>query len=140
MLFRVISTMLNSLTAVSLVEAQHSFGVHFVPDRIVSIEGTVTDFRFRNPHGMLRVAAKDDEGREVEWRAETNSPNILRRRGWSETLIGLGDVLVVEGYPARDGSRSMRIYCVISGDGHELIGQRPSAPPPGNADESNDSD
>lgn len=105
--------------------AHHSFAVHFVADKMVTVKGTVTEFSFRNPHGLLMVDAKDADGTQQHWRIETNSPNILRRRGWTETSIKPGDVVTVEGYPARDGSNFMRVYRVMYPDGHELIGQRP---------------
>lgn len=105
--------------------AHHSFAVHFVPDRIVEISGVVEDFRFRNPHGIVTVAVTGPDGLDTTWRAETNSPNILRRRGWTETSIEVGTAVVIEGYPARDGSHSMRIFRVTFDD-TVLIGQRPS--------------
>ena len=105
--------------------AHHSFAVHFVADKLVTVKGRVTEFSFRNPHGLISVDAKDADGTEQHWRIETNSPNILRRRGWSEDSIKPGDQVTIEGYPARDGSTSMRVYRVTFADGHELIGQRP---------------
>jgi hypothetical protein len=107
--------------------AHHSFNVHFVPEERVILDGVVTDFRFRNPHGQVEFDVTGDDGTVVQWRAETNSPNILRRRGWTERSIVPGDTVRVEGYPARDGSNFMRIYRVRFADGRELIGQRPTA-------------
>ncbi len=112
--------------AMSAADAHHSFAVHFVPDQMVEVSGVVTEFRFRNPHGLVFFAVEGDEGEET-WRAETNSPNVLRRRGWSEDSIAVGDRITVEGYPARDDSTTMRIARVIFADGRELIGQRPPA-------------
>ena len=105
--------------------AHHSFAVHFVADKMVTVKGTVTEFTFHNPHGLISLDAKDAGGTQQHWRIETNSPNILRRRGWSEDSIKSGDQVTIEGYPARDGSTSMRVYRVTFADGHELIGQRP---------------
>ena len=105
--------------------AHHSFAVHFVADKLVRVSGTVEEFSFRNPHGLLMLAVKGENGAEQQWKIETNSPNILRRRGWSETSIKPGDEVTVEGYPARDGSNFMRVYKVKYPDGHELVGQRP---------------
>ncbi len=105
--------------------AHHSFPVHFVPGKLITVEGVVTDFSFRNPHGLLHFTVTDAAGAGVEWKAETNSPNILRRRGWTEDSIKPGDRVKIEGYPARDGSQFMRVYRVIYADGHELVGQRP---------------
>jgi hypothetical protein len=107
------------------VNAHHSFAVHFVGDEIVSVSGVVTEFRFRNPHGLLVFSVDDGSGEPQEWRAETNSPNVLRRRGWSADSIKAGDEVTVYGYPSRDGSNFMRIYRVVYPDGRELTGQRP---------------
>jgi hypothetical protein len=114
-----------AFAAASPAGAHHSFAVHFVADRVITVAGTVNEFSFRNPHGLVTLTAKGDDGKPQEWKIETNSPNILRRRGWSETSIKPGDQVQVEGYPARDGSNFMRVYRVIYPDGHELVGQRP---------------
>src|SRR5262245_8979922 len=103
--------------------AHHSFAVHFVADKVVNVSGTVTEFSFRNPHGLIALTAKGPKGEEQAWKVETNSPNILRRRGWTETSIKPGDKVTIEGYPARDGSNFMRVYKVSFADGRELVGQ-----------------
>jgi hypothetical protein len=123
-LVRLAATLL-ALGAAGSAAAHHSFAVHFVADKIVTVKGTVEEFSFRNPHGLLTLTAKDASGVEQHWRIETNSPNILRRRGWSEDSIKPGDQVTVDGYPARDGSPSMRVYRVTFPDGRELVGQRP---------------
>ena len=92
---------------------------------MITVQGTVSEFGFRNPHGLIVLAAKGAGGKAEQWKIETNSPNILRRRGWSETSIKPGDEVKIEGYPARDGSNFMRVYRVVYPDGHELVGQRP---------------
>lgn len=111
--------------AATPARAHHSFAVHFVADKLITVRGTVEEFTFRNPHGVLLLTAKGDDGVEQHWKIETNSPNILRRRGWNETSIKAGDVVSVEGYPARDGTNFMRVYRVTYADGRELVGQRP---------------
>jgi hypothetical protein len=110
----------------SAAHAHHSFAVHFVGAKIISISGVVREFRFTNPHGLVFLDAVDADGSHAEWRAETNSPNILRRRGWTPGSIKAGDEVTIEGYPARDGSNSMRIYRVVYPDGRELTSQRPA--------------
>jgi hypothetical protein len=105
--------------------AHHSFAVHFVADKLIDVSGTVTEFSFRNPHGVIALTAKGADGSDQTWKIETNSPNVLRRRGWNETSIKPGDRVTIEGYPARDGSNFMRVYRVMFADGHELVGQRP---------------
>src|SRR5690606_27259640 len=109
------------------------FAVHFVPDETITLSGVVTEFRFRNPHGLLFFTVRGEDGTEQTWKAETNSPNVLRRRGWTETSIRAGERVTLEGYPARDDSAYMRIARVTFEDGRELIGQR-SAPGVDDAD------
>ncbi len=108
--------------------AHHSFAVHFVDDKTVEISGTVTAFRFANPHGVLSFEVKKADGTLEQWRAETNSPNVLRRRGWSKDSLKAGDSITVIGFPSRDGTPYMRISKVTFADGHELIGQGMAAP------------
>jgi hypothetical protein len=114
------------LWAASAADAHHSFAVHFVPDKTVSVTGVVTEFRFRNPHGLLFFTARGDDGQEAAWKAETNSPNILRRRGWDEHSLKAGDKVTVIGYPSRDGTNYLRVAKIELADGRELIGQAPT--------------
>jgi hypothetical protein len=108
--------------------AHHSFAVHFVENDIVTVSGTVTGFRFSNPHGILSFDVKKDDGTIEQWRAETNSPNVLRRRGWSKDSLKAGDSITIDGFPSRDGTPYMRVSKVTFADGRELIGQGRAAP------------
>lgn len=117
---------LCSTVASAAATAHHSFAVHFIGERTISVSGSVREFHFRNPHGVILLDVPAADGTTAEWKIETNSPNVLRRRGWSEHSIAAGDEVTIEGYPARDGSNAMRVYRVIFPDGHELVGQRPA--------------
>ena len=88
-----------ALAVAPAAHAHHSFAVHFVPEASLSLDGVVSEFRFRNPHGLVYFTVVGDDGREQEWRAETNSPNILRRRGWSEESLHPGDRVTLEMSP-----------------------------------------
>lgn len=105
--------------------AHHSFAVHFVADELVTVQGTVESFTFTNPHGVISLAVEGAAGASTLWKIETNSPNILRRRGWTPASVEPGAVVTIEGYPARDGSNCMRVYRIVFADGRELVGQRP---------------
>ncbi len=124
--FRSLVGTVATLSVATLAWAHHSFPVHFESEASLQVSGVVTEFRFTNPHGLVFFTVSDADGNEAQWRAETNSPSVLRRRGWSADAIRPGDSITVHGYPSRDGSNFMRIYRVIHADGRELIGQRPS--------------
>lgn len=117
-----------SLLIAPMTEAHHSFAVHFVENEIITVSGAVTGFRFSNPHGILTFDLKKEDGSVEQWRAETNSPNVLRRRGWSKDSLKAGDSITVEGFPSRDGTPYMRVSRIRFADGRELVGQGRAAP------------
>lgn len=90
--------------AAGVARAHHSFAVYFDADDPVTVEGTVTAFRFTNPHGTLVL---DVDG--TEWRAETNAPVVLQRRGWTRGSLRPGQRVTVSGWRARDGRNYMRL-------------------------------
>jgi hypothetical protein len=111
---------LLALVAITLalpVAAHHSFAVFFDADRTVSVTGTVVEFRFLNPHGVIRMDVVDKAGAKQVWKAETNSPSILERRGWTKDSIKAGQVITIDGWPARDGSNYLRMRSAHHADG-----------------------
>jgi hypothetical protein len=104
--------------------AHHSFAVFFDASREVTITGKVTSFRFTNPHGTIVLDVTDAQGRVREWRAETNAPVVLQRRGWTRTTVKAGDEITLQGWPSRDGKPYMRLMRATRADG-TLIGNAP---------------
>lgn len=125
--------LLGSLLSAATL-AHHSFAVHFVSEANKEVTGVVESFRFANPHGMVTFNVTDANGGITQWRAETNSPNILRRRGWSRDSLKPGDEITILGFPARDGTSYMRVSKITFADGRELIGQGSAPPAQGEAD------
>ena len=109
-----------SLSVIGRAGAHHSFAVFFdAENKVVKVTGIVKDFQFRNPHGVITLSVR--EGADtVIWRAETNSPSILRRRGWSADSLHVGDKVTVEGWPARDGTRYLRLRSAQLADGRPV--------------------
>jgi len=103
-------------------QAHHSFAVFFQTDKTISVTGVVTEFEFKNPHGLIKLTVTDKNGGTEVWTAETNSPSILVRRGWSKTSISPGEKVTIEGWPARNGSRYLRMQRALRANG-QLIGQ-----------------
>jgi hypothetical protein len=102
--------------------SHHSFAVFFQTDKTVSVTGVVTEFRFSNPHGLIRLNVTTEKGGTESWSAETNSPSILTRRGWTKESIKPGEKVTLEGWPARNGSRYLRLQKATRANG-ELIGR-----------------
>jgi hypothetical protein len=103
-----------------MVSAHHSFVVFFDDAKSVTVSGSVTAFKFTNPHAIIELTVKNVEGPSEAWRAETNAVTLLRRRGWTRESLKLGDAITIEGWPSRDGSRYMRVRRVVKADGTVL--------------------
>ena len=113
----VVAALLGAMVCVP-AGAHHSFAVFFDNEQgVVSVRGVVTEFNFKNPHGIIRLNVKNKSGAVEEWKAETNSPSILERRGWKRDSIKVGDEIVIEGWRARDGANYMRMRKVTRTDG-----------------------
>ena len=120
----ILSTLVLCLAA-RVATAHHSFAVFFDTDsQLRKVTGIVKEFRFTNPHGIVTLAVAEG-GHQVIWRAETNSPSILRRRGWSSDSLQVGEKITVEGWPARDGSKYLRLRSATRANG-EPVGKAPT--------------
>ena len=100
--------------------AHHSFAVFFDSQKSVSITGVVTEFQFVNPHGLIRLNVKTQGGKTEEWRVETNSPSILRRRGWAADSLKVGETVTIDGWPARDNSHYARLKKATRANGEPV--------------------
>ena len=84
--------------------AHHSYAM-FENDKTVTIEGTVKEFQFTNPHSFIQVMVKNPAtGEDVEWSIEAGSPNGLQRQGWTRHSAKPGDKAVIQIHPLKDGS------------------------------------
>ena len=115
------SSLFVALTlAAGAVYAHHSAPVFYKVDERATLSGTVTEFRFSNPHAILKFEVVAADGEKQQWTAETTSPSILRRRGWSQASFEAGEKVKLEGMPSLDGSYLMRITRAWREDGTEI--------------------
>jgi hypothetical protein len=85
--------------------------------RSISVQGTVTEMRYVNPHVLILFNVKDDKGQTVEWTAESQSPNLLSRRGWNRSTLKPGDQITVTGHPVKNGVPAMSAQKIVFADG-----------------------
>src|SRR5262245_23975007 len=97
--------------------AHHSFAAEYDNNKPVTLKGSVTKMEWMNPHARFYVDVKDDSGQVTNWELELGSPNGLMRRGWTRNSLKPGDVIVVEGYLAKDGSKLANARNVTLADG-----------------------
>ena len=114
-------TLIIGLAALPLAPAaHHSAALFYDVQARVTLSGTVSEFRFSNPHAILLFDVVGDDGEIQHWTAETTSPSVLRRRGWSQQSFSPGEKVRLEGMPSKEGLYLMRITRAFREDGSEI--------------------
>lgn len=98
----------------------HHGTANYDTSKTVSVKGTVTDFQFVNPHVIIIMDVKGDDGKVASWQGELTSPNRLSRVGWTKSVIKSGDTLTIAGYPTKSGSPEIWIQKVTLASGEDL--------------------
>ena len=113
-----------ALAAVVLLVSGPAFAHHgaagYESNKVTTLKGTVTEFRFQNPHAQIFLDVKDSTGKVQNWILEAVGIATLSRGGWSKSIMKPGDEITVTGNPAKNGSPSMRLTKVVLASGKEL--------------------
>ena len=91
------------LSVSMMAGAHHSTRVNYQMDTIIELSGTVTDFRWSNPHGQIFVDVVDEDGETVNWAVELGSPGNWERNGWDHRTFQPGDDISFRMHPSRSG-------------------------------------
>jgi hypothetical protein len=102
------------------VASAHHGAAGYDSSKVTTLKGTVTEFRFENPHSQIFLDVKDSTGKAQNWVLEAVGLATLSRSGWTRSIIKPGDAITVTGNPAKNGSPSMRLTKVVLASGKEL--------------------
>jgi hypothetical protein len=89
--------------------AAHHSEAGFDLESLLTLEGTVTEFEWRNPHVYLSLDTVQENGEALTWVVQTSSTVSLMRRGWTPETLAVGDRVALTANPTRDG----RLYAVL---------------------------
>jgi hypothetical protein len=99
--------------------------------KTVTLVGTVTEFRWTNPHSWMKIEVPNDKGGSDIWTLEMTSPAFLVRAGWKSTTVKVGDKVTAVGRPMRNGDPGGLFVSVTLPSGQKLGEQAlPAATPP----------
>ena len=125
---------MKSIAAAVLVLAAGTAGAHhsisgaYDRNNQVTVEGTVTRFRFVNPHPSLSIDVRNAAGETVAWFLEMDSRGELAAVGFSAETFNPGDRVAVTGSLSRTQPNAMYIQKLRrDGDGfaYEQVGSSP---------------
>ena len=121
-LFAGLCLFLSSWTAL----AHHGSGAAYDQTHPLTLTGTVKEFQFIQPHPLITLEVKGDQGTTVEWNVEMTAPNHLVRYGWNGHKLKPGDQITVTGRPAKNGLKVLNLQKISWANG----GVIPMGPPP----------
>lgn len=99
--------------------AHHGSAAFDTGTRVV-LEGTVTEWRYSNPHCLLRLEVTDANGETVVWIAEGQAPHTIFPAGYRKDSFNPGDRVTVTVEPAKENRRMGRILGAVLANGRTL--------------------
>src|SRR2546430_3788694 len=101
------------------VEAHHS-ATMFDTTKEVTLEGTVKEFQYTNPHSWLLVDVTNKDGSVTTWGFEAEGPTTLLRNGVRPADLKFGTKLTITGHPMKDGRPGALWVKAVRDDGKEF--------------------
>jgi hypothetical protein len=109
---RVMAGLAVAAVAAAPAHAHHSYAM-FDKQKSVTLDGTIKEFQWTNPHSWVQLVVKDPAtGKDLEWSLELNSPNRLVRDGWTRTSLKPGDKAVAVMHPLTDGTTGGQLVSI----------------------------
>jgi hypothetical protein len=101
--------------------AHHSFAAEFDASKEVTLKGTLTKLEWVNPHGWLHIDVKRPDGKVESWAVEAGGASALMRAGVRRTDFTLGVELTVQGFMAKNGTKTIAGREVKTADGRNFF-------------------
>src|SRR5262245_17103846 len=105
----------------SAAMSHHAFSPVYDDQRVITITGVVTQFRFINPHAMMSMDVTDGSGKVTKWTVEFSGRLNLSNVGWTADSIKSGERVTVTGNPTHTGSDRVFFRKLVHADGTELL-------------------
>jgi hypothetical protein len=81
----------------------HHSGAGYDRHRSVTLEGTVRQFKWANPHSWIQIEVPSDAGGTEIWNVEMASTGQLGLAGWDSTTVKPGDKMTIVARPMTSG-------------------------------------
>jgi hypothetical protein len=81
--------------------AHHGVAPHYDDSNQVTIDGTVAEFQFINPHAFVYLRVVGADGKEAVWHCEMAARSVLARNGLTRDAFATGKHVRITGSQAR---------------------------------------
>jgi hypothetical protein len=112
------------------VLAHHGRGATYDMKKRVTLKGTVSRVEWRNPHVLIYMDVKDDDGKVVTWGFENSGVSTLAQEGYNRNTLKVGQPITAIVNPAANGAPTAIVVKIILADGSEIMsrdnGQNPA--------------
>jgi hypothetical protein len=98
----------------------HHGAATFDTGKEVTMQGTVTEWVWSNPHCFLKFDVQEKDGTVRQWTVETSNPPDMVNRGWTRRSFKAGDKVTVVVEPVKSGNPVGRLLTVTLPDGKVL--------------------
>lgn len=115
-----VSAILCLIVMISVpLTAHHSTAGAYEMEKPITLKGTVTEFKFVNPHVLFFFDVPDNKGGVVSWLAA--GPGVINwtRTGWNRNSVKAKDQIVVTLFPARSGKPEGVVKKIVTANGKE---------------------
>jgi len=93
-----------ALLGAGVASAHHSTAM-FDMRKDLTLDGTIKDFQWTNPHTWIVFVVPNQQGGMDEYGIEGMSPNYLVRNGWTKNTLKPGDKVQLTIHPLKDGRK-----------------------------------
>jgi len=110
------------LCAAGPLSAHHGLTAIFDTSKKVTLTGTLTEVDWQNPHIVVAMESKKEDGSVELWKLESNPPAWFKRLGITRNDFAksIGKVITVEGIRAKDRSPYGYLQKVTFSEGNSL--------------------
>ena len=98
----------------------HHGGAAFDQAQTQTLQGTVTELDFVNPHVVVWFNVQNPDGSATKWSGWLTAPNKLQRAGWDKRTLKMGDKISIVGNQQKNGSPVLQIRRLTGPDGKDL--------------------
>lgn len=88
----------------SVAYGHHSIGATYQQKEEITLEGTLVQFLFRNPHSFVHIEVPDKNGEMQRWSVEWGGATALRGQGVTRDTFKVGEEVIITGNPSRTAS------------------------------------